>query len=83
MVEVRHAIWIVATSGDRGSPVDLAQYGRSNGWFQRALSSGEGRIRAADLHGACHAKYDHYGPSIVGTVASPEAARSTLRPVPR
>ena len=35
------------------------------------------------LHAAYHAKYDRYGPSIVGTVVSPEAARSTLRLVPR
>ncbi|MGD0408085.1 MAG: DUF2255 family protein [Candidatus Limnocylindrales bacterium] len=93
-------MWIVVTAGDRGGPVDLAQYGRSNGWFQRALSSGEGRIRAAGverdvafeepgaavdahLHAAYHAKYDRYGPSIVGTVVSPEAARSTLRLLPR
>ncbi len=34
------------------------------------------------LHAAYHAKYDRYGPSIVGTVVSPEAARSTLRLVP-
>jgi len=27
---------------------------------------------------AYHAKYDRYGPSIVGTVISPEAVRSTL-----
>jgi hypothetical protein len=26
-----------------------------------------------------HAKYDRYCPSIVGTVVSPDAARSTLR----
>jgi hypothetical protein len=36
-----------------------------------------------DLNAAYHAKYDRYGPSIVGTVVSPEAARSTLRLVPR
>ena len=90
-------IWVVR-SGD-----DLyvrSAYGYENGWFQRALSSGEGRIRAggverdvafeqpgaaadADLQSAYHAKYDRYGPSIVGTVVSPEAARSTLRLVPR
>ena len=35
------------------------------------------------IDGAYHAKYDHYGPRIVGTVVSPEAARSTLRLVPR
>jgi hypothetical protein len=75
-------------------------YGHENGWFQRALSSGEGRVRGggverdvafeepgaavdADLHAAYHAKYDRYGPSIVGTVVSPEVARSTLRLVPR
>ena len=90
-------IWVVR-SGD-----DLyvrSAYGHDNGWFQRALSSGAGRIRAggverdvtfeepgavvdAGLHAAYHEKYDRYGPSIVGTVVSPEAARSTLRLVPR
>jgi hypothetical protein len=75
-------------------------YGHDNPWFQRALASGEGRLRAGgverdiafevpasdvdeDLTAAYHAKYDRYGPSIVGTVVSPEAARSTLRLVPR
>jgi hypothetical protein len=37
----------------------------------------------ADLHAAYHAKYDRYGPRMVGTVVSPEAAKSTLRLVPR
>ncbi len=36
----------------------------------------------SDLHTAYHAKYDRYGPAIVGTVVSPEAARCTLRLVP-
>jgi len=75
-------------------------HGHDNPWFQRALASGEGRVRAGgverdiafevpgsdvdtDLSAAYHAKYDRYGPSIVGTVVSPEAARSTLRLVPR
>jgi hypothetical protein len=35
-----------------------------------------------DLHGAYHAKYDRYGPRIVGTVVSQEAADTTLRLVP-
>jgi hypothetical protein len=35
------------------------------------------------LHATYHAKYDRYGPRIVGPVVSPEAARSTLRLVPR
>jgi hypothetical protein len=37
----------------------------------------------AEVHAAYHAKYDRYGPRIVGTVVSPEAARLTLRLVPR
>ena len=90
-------IWVVR-SGD-GLYVRSA-YGHENGWFQRALKSGEGRIRAggverdvafeepgaavdAELHAAYHAKYDRYGPSIVGPVVSPESARSTFRLAPR
>jgi hypothetical protein len=90
-------IWVVRSGDD---VYVRSAYGQENGWFQRALSSGEGRIRAggverdvafeqpgavvdADLHAAYHAKYDRYGPSIVGTVVSPEAAKSTLRLVPR
>ena len=90
-------VWVVR-SGDE--VYVRSAYGHENGWFQRALTSGEGRIRAggmerdvafeqpgaavdADLHIVYHAKYDRYGPSIVGTVVSPEAARSTLRLVPR
>ena len=38
---------------------------------------------AGTVSAAYHAKYDRYGPGIVGTVVSPEAARSTLRLVPR
>jgi hypothetical protein len=38
---------------------------------------------AADVTAAYHAKYDRYGSSIVGTVVTPEAVRSTLRLVPR
>jgi len=74
-------------------------HGYDNPWFQRALRSGEGRIRAGSVErdvafkvpgpevadgisDAYHAKYDRYGPSMVGTVVSPEAARSTLRVVP-
>jgi hypothetical protein len=37
----------------------------------------------APLHAAYHAKYDRYGPAIVGTVVSAQAAASTLRVVPR
>jgi hypothetical protein len=74
--------------------------GWNNGWFQRALKSGEGRVRAAGVErdvtfeqpgpdvaaavtAAYHAKYGRYGPSIVGTVTSAEAVKSTLRLEPR
>ena len=40
-------------------------------------------IDGADLSRAYHAKYDRYGPAIVGTVVSPDAEQSTLRVVPR
>ena len=38
---------------------------------------------SANVTAAYHAKYDRYGPAIVGTVVSPEAVRSTLRLTPR
>jgi hypothetical protein len=41
----------------------------------------------ADVHAAIdaayHAKYDRYGPAIVGTVTGPDAVDTTLRVVPR
>ena len=90
-------IWVVRSADDL---YVRSAYGPDNGWFQRARTSGEGRIRAAGveryvtfeepgssvdaaLDRAYHSKYDRHGPAIVGTVVSPEAARSTLRLVPR
>ena len=37
----------------------------------------------ANVTAVYHAKYDRYGPGIVGTVVSADAERSTLRLVPR
>jgi len=90
-------IWVVRSGGDL---FVRSAYGWDNGWFQRALTSGSGRVRAGGVErdvrfeppasdvadavtAAYHAKYDRYGPAIVGTVVSPEAVRSTLRLVPR
>jgi hypothetical protein len=90
-------IWFVRVGDDL---YVRSAHGYSNPWFQRALASGVGRIRAggverdvafeapgpavdSELHAAYHSKYDRYGSSIVGTVVSPEAARSTLKLVPR
>jgi hypothetical protein len=89
-------IWAVRAGDD---VYVRSAHGHDNPWFQRALRSGEGRIRfggaecdvafeepGADVDAlvdaAYHAKYDRYGPRMVGTVVSPEAARSTLRLVP-
>jgi hypothetical protein len=38
---------------------------------------------AARVTAAYHAKYDRYGPGMVGTVVSPEAERATLQLEPR
>lgn len=38
---------------------------------------------SGDVTAAYHAKYDRYGPAIVGTVVSSEAVRSCFRLVPR
>jgi hypothetical protein len=89
--------WIVRAGDDL---YVRSAHGPSNPWFVRAVSSGEGRIRARGLErdtvfeasgsevdavvtAAFHAKYDRYGPSMVGTVVSAEATRSTLRLGPR
>lgn len=37
----------------------------------------------ADIDSAYHAKYDRYGPAIVGTVVGEKAALGTLRVLPR
>jgi hypothetical protein len=89
-------IW-VARAGDE--VYVRSAYGYSNPWFQRALKARQGRIKAAGVErdvtfephpeadaaidAAFHAKYDRYGRTMVGTVVSPEAVRSTLtvRPV--
>ena len=85
-------IWAVRAGDD---VFVRSAYGHDNPWFQRAMRSGRGRIRAGGVErdvtfevpgadvadavtAAYHAKYDRYGPSIVGTVISPEAVRSTL-----
>ena len=89
-------IWVVREGDDI---YVRSAYGPENGWFVRALASGEGRIRAGGVErdvtferpdasvddaidAAYHAKYDRYGPRIVGTVVGPDAARTTLRLVP-
>jgi hypothetical protein len=37
----------------------------------------------ADIDAAYHAKYDSYGPKIVGSVVGPAAAAVTLQVLPR
>lgn len=90
-------IWVVRVGEDI---FVRSAYGPENGWFRRALASGQGRVRAGgvekdvrfelvgaeaggDVDAAYHAKYDRHGPRIVGTVVGPDAARTTIRLVPR
>ena len=54
------------------------------GGIERDVSIEEAETDTADaVTAAYHAKYDRYGPAIVGTVVSPEAEQLTLRIVPR
>jgi hypothetical protein len=54
------------------------------GGVERDVSFEEpARAVARAVTAAYHAKYDRYGPAIVGTVVSPEAEQLTLRIVPR
>lgn len=90
-------IWFVCLADDL---YVRSAYGYDNPWFQRALASGDGRIRVAgqerdvtfvppgpevadELHAAYRAKYDRHGARTVGTVVSAEAARATLKVLPR
>lgn len=56
---------------------------RAGGTERDVAFEAAGPETAAAVTAAYHAKYDRYGPKIVGTVVSAEAERSTLRLVPR
>lgn len=51
--------------------------------FTDAATVDDGSIDSAAIDAAYHAKYDRYGPAIVGTVVGPEAATATFRLDPR
>ena len=51
--------------------------------FTYAATAADGSLDVAAIDTAYHAKYDRYGPAIVGTVVGPEAATSTFRLDPR
>jgi hypothetical protein len=54
------------------------------GGLERDVTFAEAAPNAhAGIDKAYHAKYDRYGPSIVGTVVGDDAARVTVRLVPR
>jgi hypothetical protein len=86
-------MWMVVSEGD---VYVRSAYGVDNGWYRRAVASGEGRVtfggverdvRFASpdrgvheaLDGRYHAKYDRYGPRIVGTVVGEASYPATLR----
>jgi hypothetical protein len=90
-------IWVVRTGGDlyvrsiKGRSGTwfrralAAGEGRIRaGDFERDVAFEEAGPEVDDaVTAAYHEKYDRYGPSIVGTVVSPDAATTTLRLVPR
>jgi len=56
---------------------------RAGGVERDVAFEGAGSEVHAAVTAAYHAKYDRYGPRIVGTVVSAESAMTTLRLVPR
>jgi hypothetical protein len=88
-------IWVVRT-GD--NLYVRSAYGAENPWFARARKGRSGRFTSggierevtfedamdspAAIDAAYHAKYDRYGPRIVGTVVGDKAAALTIRLVP-
>lgn len=59
---------------------------RAGGAERDVTFAGAGELDASAhtaIDAAYHAKYDSYGPQIVGTVTGPHAASGTLRLVPR
>jgi len=54
------------------------------GGVERDVTFGQADPGAhADIDAACHARYDSYGPRIVGSVVGPDAHRVTVRLTPR
>ena len=72
-------MWVVRVDDD---VYVRSAHGPGNGWYRRAVASGTGRIRVGGVEAAYHAKYDRYGPRIVGSVVGPDAADVTVRLVP-
>jgi hypothetical protein len=57
-------------------------YGPGNPWYRRARAAGEASADPAvqgGIDAAYHAKYDRYGPQIVGSVTGPDAHAVTVR----
>ena len=89
-------IWVVRAGADL---YVRSVKGREGAWYQGAVATGNGRIRAGGVErdvafevpgdevqdavtAAYHAKYDRYGPSVVGSVVSPPSVASTIRVTP-
>ena len=54
------------------------------GGIERDVSFAQAPAKALDdIDAAYHAKYDRYGPQIVGSVTGPDAHRVTVRLVPQ
>ena len=70
-------IWVV---GAADCLYVRSAYGWNNGWFQRALKSGEGRIRAAG--GERDVAFEQPGPDVGDAVTAP-TTRNTTATAPR
>jgi len=91
-------MWVVRADGDlyvrSANGPDNPWYRRATasgagriraGGIERDVSFGQATTPGAqdDIDGAYHAKYDRYGPQIVGSVTGPAARRVTVRLVPQ
>jgi hypothetical protein len=56
---------------------------RAGGMERDVTFEDAGNVRPDELDAAYHAKYDRYGPRVVGTVVGEQVADLTLRLVPR
>jgi len=71
----------VATASYRIAPRTLTRQ-PATGVERDVTFEATGPELANDVTAAYHAKYDRYGPRIVGSVVSADAVRSTLRVMP-
>ena len=88
VVRVGDDLFVRSAYGSKNPWFARAQASRSGritaGGVERDVTFADADPARSDaIDAAYHAKYDHYGPAIVGTVVGPEVRAVTLQLVPR